>query len=228
MRGRTAEELLQAARDGNKVVFHDTIMKIHKNEGKSLLLLHRASAFGWPETLEILLSSRHYNVDERDINGCTPLHVATAMSNSCAVLLLLKAGANVNMANNSGVTALHMVCSRDLLSVIKTQWRDYWQHDSDEEKVDNRRKDVLTTCVLLAADADIMQDNNDGWSSSELARSSQNDGVRNNMKIQTEAHRLDRAVAMMMAIHPRLGENSTIYSFNADIMNLVVNHGNPH
>jgi hypothetical protein len=49
------------------------------------------------------------NVNARDDNGGTPLHVATAWGRVDIVKLLIKKDVDVDVKNNSGSTPLHMV-----------------------------------------------------------------------------------------------------------------------
>ncbi|XP_023316936.1 ankyrin-3-like [Trichogramma pretiosum] len=55
-------------------------------------------------------SNHPLQVDARDKNGHTPLHVAVFYSNKKAAKLLLKRGANPNVADAKGQTPLHFIC----------------------------------------------------------------------------------------------------------------------
>uniref|UniRef100_A0ABD2WG24 Uncharacterized protein n=1 Tax=Trichogramma kaykai TaxID=54128 RepID=A0ABD2WG24_9HYME len=63
-------------------------------------------------------------IDFRDSLGNTPLHMAVNCGNKKAVELLLRRGANLNLANNEGLTTLRMICDRgyddDLVNIFFT------------------------------------------------------------------------------------------------------------
>ncbi|XP_023319394.1 ankyrin-1-like [Trichogramma pretiosum] len=52
-------------------------------------------------------------IDARDNLGETPLHVAVSLGHKKLINLLLRYGADPNMANKSKVTPLHIICKRD-------------------------------------------------------------------------------------------------------------------
>ena len=82
---RTALALDTAVEQNDYQGFHEIITMSDQTEGVDLLFLHRASAFGFPITLEFLLQTGFYDVNESDCNGCTPLHVAASASNPDSV-----------------------------------------------------------------------------------------------------------------------------------------------
>ncbi|ETV80697.1 hypothetical protein, variant [Aphanomyces astaci] len=80
----------------------------------SLLLstpLHVAAYRGRSDVIQWLLEEGH-DINARNLNGATPLHVAALADEGEAVMsLLVSNGANVNAINSTGSTPLH-VCAR--------------------------------------------------------------------------------------------------------------------
>ncbi|CAB0038275.1 unnamed protein product [Trichogramma brassicae] len=58
---------------------------------------------------------RPMQVDDQDESGNTPLHVALTEGNEEAVESMLRRGAGSSLANATGKTPLHIVCSRENL-----------------------------------------------------------------------------------------------------------------
>jgi hypothetical protein len=208
-----------AVRNDNKEAFHDIMVSIPVGTGRGQLLLHKASAFGWPRTLEFLLSQRVYDVNEQDSHGYTPLHVAVAGHNPDAVALLLHFGADSLVRDNEGNTPMTMLCSVDRMHVAWRAWgsgpdNSFYQAQSEE----TRRNDVLNARLLANTKVDYTTPNNHGWNAVALARSHRNPGVRG--KIRDEFQAL-RNVATMMAVHNRLGEASDMRNIHAEVMRMV-------
>ena len=57
-----------------------------------------------PHTTRLLLE-HGLEVDHTDVNGDTPLHIATRASSASLILMLLKFGANFDIKNNNQLTA---------------------------------------------------------------------------------------------------------------------------
>ncbi|CAB0034943.1 unnamed protein product [Trichogramma brassicae] len=68
----------------------------------------------WVELFFELIDARNQVVDinARDSEGDTPLHVAVYCGNRNSTELLLRRGGDPNLVNNKGMTALHLICKR--------------------------------------------------------------------------------------------------------------------
>jgi hypothetical protein len=223
MTGHLADELLHAAAEVNKDSFNDIIVGITPDEGSGLLLLHRASAFGYTHTLDFLLSQRVYNVNERDCKGCTPLHIATALHRPDAVALLLENGADCLIEDDEGEASISTISSQ--LSVHRI-WS-YWGTSPEmwydiHIKTEKWRDDCVTTSLLINAGANLLKPNKHGWNAAQLVRSNPNDGVRIQIRDVVMA---ERNLAMMMAFHPRLGKNSNISNIDIELIRRIGDSG---
>ena len=85
-------------------------------------------------------------IDEKDRNGTTLLHLAAKRGRSMVVRELLRVGADPNVRDRDGCTALHKVCT-------------YSKRSTREEY--NRRLDA--TVALLEANANPNAQDEDGW-----------------------------------------------------------------
>lgn len=84
----------------------DELAAFEDQEGRSLL--HIAAENDRSDMLRFLVSLGIFDVDERQENGSTPLHVASATGRMAAVGELLECNADVNAADEFGDTPLHV------------------------------------------------------------------------------------------------------------------------
>jgi hypothetical protein len=215
--------LQDAVRGSDERAFNDLINMIPVGEGKGLLLVHRASSFGWLETLEFLLS-QGYDVNERDHADRTPLHVAVALHNTEKVRLLLQYGADTLLRDNEGETALVMLCSYTSMYEASRMWtaepylgrrsggiEEYWQRECESAS-------LLTHANVKI---DLLTPNKHGWFPHETIKSNQNVLLRGQIMGQLAAIQAERNVAMMMALHDRLGRGSSLGNLGSDVLALV-------
>ncbi|KAF8284423.1 putative ankyrin repeat protein [Trypanosoma cruzi] len=71
-------------------------------------VLHECVYQGHLEAVVSLLSFSFIRVNEQDIQGKTPLHIAVRVGNELVVSRLLEAGADILLTDNGGDTALHV------------------------------------------------------------------------------------------------------------------------
>ena len=69
--------------------------------------------------LDILLNSKHVDLEERDEDGDTPLHVATIYNNTHMMKKLIDAGANINSRNNRKETPLHIAAGFKKIETVR-------------------------------------------------------------------------------------------------------------
>lgn len=81
--------------------------------------IHRALMQGNLEDMETILQTREVMVDVMDSFGFTPLMHAAKLEFFTAMEMLIHYGADVNFKNESGKTALMMVCAAGKLETVK-------------------------------------------------------------------------------------------------------------
>ncbi len=75
------------------------------------------SRFALPRDFELCLGLDQ-DLQARDTDGNTPLHLAVAVENSTAVTILLDAGADLSARNNAGATPLHIGAIKEDAEVL--------------------------------------------------------------------------------------------------------------
>jgi len=80
--------------------------KVDSQDSQGFTALHSAISGGWKDCVELLVNKGKANVNLKDKEGTTPLHLAATMQDDEMVACLLKAGASVNAEDKMG-TPLH-------------------------------------------------------------------------------------------------------------------------
>uniref|UniRef100_A0ABD2W7G4 Uncharacterized protein n=1 Tax=Trichogramma kaykai TaxID=54128 RepID=A0ABD2W7G4_9HYME len=90
-------------------------------------------------------------VDVRDMFGITPLHLALIYNRKGIVELLLRRGANQNLATKTRLTPLHIICNRDLYFDDGLSKLFFYINDSRRQSVQvNARNNLDRTPLQLA------------------------------------------------------------------------------
>lgn len=119
----TAIDALRSRYEGVGILLDGPKVKRLISSGKSLgrsacnargdSLLHRAAVEGDEESLNVLLEKSENNIDARNSDGETPLICAMRAGHASIAESLLHHGADRQLADLRGVTALHWVISMD-------------------------------------------------------------------------------------------------------------------
>ena len=97
-------------------------------DGRTPLAL--AAREGFVDSVRILLTEGA-SVDSTDLEGCTPLHHATALNRGAVIEVLLAHGASPDVPNNTGTTPLHAAVRRyheALMQANKNQTQGAYAH----------------------------------------------------------------------------------------------------
>ncbi len=78
-----------------------------------------ASSWNNKKIVQLLLNFSNINVNIKNLEGDTPLHISVYHDHLDIVKLLLTKGANPNLANNNGVTPLHNAAFNSNLEIVK-------------------------------------------------------------------------------------------------------------
>uniref|UniRef100_A0ABD2XM60 Uncharacterized protein n=1 Tax=Trichogramma kaykai TaxID=54128 RepID=A0ABD2XM60_9HYME len=118
-------------------------------------------------------SNHSLQIDARDKWDQTPLHVAVGNNNKKTAKLLLKRGANPNLANKDGWTPLHAICSRkfaddfdelffkmcdDSNHSLQIDARDKWDQTPLHVAVGNNNKKIAKLLLKRGADPNMATD----------------------------------------------------------------------
>jgi ankyrin repeat protein len=105
--------------------------------------LHLLSKQGTEPDFEKTLAEEK-DINKKDVNGNTPLHIACLFENLKYIPLLIKAGADINAVNNLGWSPLFLACAQNLLSAAK----EILKYKPDINLKDNFGKTALHVCCL--------------------------------------------------------------------------------
>jgi len=142
------------------------------NNYSSTKLLHMASYLGITPIIEnMILPSGTANINQIDHDLGTPLHYAVESECKPVVQLLLENGADVNLQNKSGKTALHLIKwwsdeSNQILELLLQAGANANAKNNDGQTAFHwaalgGKPDTIE--ILLGKGADINAKDNDGW-----------------------------------------------------------------
>jgi ankyrin repeat protein len=111
--GLTPLDLANSERTVGLLLEHGANINLRNGQGQTAL--HKVSLLGNPNIIHLILN-HGADVDAQDDGGSTPLHLvisdASPWDAEQAIGVLLERGANINMRNHEGQTALHKASSR--------------------------------------------------------------------------------------------------------------------
>jgi ankyrin repeat protein len=145
-----------------------------KNENESTALI--AAIFGgnrYNDSADVLINE--LTINEKKIDGDTPLHVAIKLDSYFFVKRLLKKGADVNLKNDIGETPLHSACEKRLLEHVGRLFKFHPELDPNVKnangetalhyaaKSSNNNSNGINCCkFLISKGADVNVQDNQG------------------------------------------------------------------
>ena len=84
---------------------------VHAKNSENENIIHAIVYSGDVNRLDYILSKGYYvNIDDKTVDGATPLLISLALGNLEMAKRLIEYGANINIADNEGLTPLHIAC----------------------------------------------------------------------------------------------------------------------
>ena len=138
--GELNEKLFFAIKTNDYEIISDLISKgadpnLQNNNGESLL--HLAVQFNHADSVEALLNHESTLIDIQDNRGRTPLYVSLEYQNTDITQILLRAGADPNIADNEGFSPLYLAAEWGEINEVK-------QLIEAGAKINSRTKDGWT------------------------------------------------------------------------------------
>jgi len=110
----------------------DAIANAQDNTGRTPL--HAAVAADAQGVFHILLKNRYTNLDAKAFDGTSPLMLAVRMAIEGVPEALMEAGADVNIADENGKTALHWAAAVNNVDAVNTLLKNNANRDAQDHK----------------------------------------------------------------------------------------------
>ena len=110
----------------------DAIANAQDNTGRTPL--HAAVAADAQGVFHILLKNRYTNLDAKAFDGTSPLMLAVRMAIEGVPEALIEAGADVNIADENGKTALHWAAAVNNVDAVNTLLKNNANRDAQDHK----------------------------------------------------------------------------------------------
>ena len=143
---------------------------------KQRTALHMAADWGYDDIVDALIKRPDVNINSRDGDGLTSLHIAADNGRAASARLLIDAGADINISDHKQRTALHMAADLGYDDIVDALIKrpDVNINPRYEDgntplhiAVDNRRTESAR--LLIDAGADINISNNSQWTALHMA-----------------------------------------------------------
>ena len=191
-------------------------------EANESLVLHQAVSKRYAKALSSLLRRGHLNVNALDWECISALHIAVASADSLLVDLLIEAGANVNSADASGQSALHLMCMHSAQKIMTVPWFRkskflYPQQPSWKVRLDKIQ--IIKTLILN--EADVFLSDHDGWTPFDMSKSLRDGSMRQLVAAKAKDVKIAQKLSICMALHERLGSASVVSFLGGDLLRMV-------
>jgi ankyrin repeat protein len=119
--------------------------------------LHYAVAHGDLDKAKEILQSKTIEIDAKDHNDFTPLHIATGRENYELVIELLQHGADPNAQDGEGNTPLHFAAEGNNLKILKCLVKNKY----GSKKGDINKVNIYDWSILHSAASGIVNEGGD-------------------------------------------------------------------
>ena len=112
-------ELPDSTSDSSRKEMEPSSLEHFTGARERLFPLLVATFSGRSDRLQSIVSGGSFDIDQRDTNGATPLHVASMYGHKDCLRILLKNGASPNALDKDNRTALHKACYHGRVECVK-------------------------------------------------------------------------------------------------------------
>ncbi|XP_002741541.2 transient receptor potential cation channel subfamily A member 1-like [Saccoglossus kowalevskii] len=149
--------------------------KLDSKDIEEKIPLHIAAQYGRVNCVEVLANANPKQINEDDVDGRTPLLLASLYGHYKVVIYLLKIGADLSSRDDSRMSALTLACSQGHMDTALILIKNH----ADIDAVDKNKNSALhhsagkgyadVTMQLLSKGADVTLENENGQNALEVA-----------------------------------------------------------
>ncbi|RDD38549.1 Ankyrin-3 [Trichoplax sp. H2] len=124
-------------------ILYDNNNSLTARDDENRTLMHIAAKTGKVDVLEWLLKQDEIDIDNKDINGNTPLHLASRYQHEKCVHMLLEHNANIHEVNNDGKTAKDIALGNSFMTTVEKVFFHRSVTSTDISRTKSLRNDII-------------------------------------------------------------------------------------